>query len=55
MSPPDAPGAAAMRAQIALGKYGTDKDVAAAVAFIASSAARHITGTGLNVDGGMNA
>ncbi len=55
MSPPDAPGAAAMRAQIALGKYGTDKDVAAAVAFIASSAARHITGTGLNVDGGTNA
>ncbi|MFJ6328415.1 MULTISPECIES: SDR family oxidoreductase [Rhizobium] len=55
MSPPDAPGAEAMRAQIALGRYGTDKDVAAAVAFIASPAARHITGTGLNVDGGMNA
>jgi len=55
MSPPDAPGAEAMRAQIALGRYGTDRDVAAAVAFIASPAARHITGTGLNVDGGMNA
>jgi len=55
MSPPDAPGADAMRAQIALGRYGTDRDVAAAVAFIASPAAKHITGTGLNVDGGMNA
>lgn len=55
MSPPDAPGAEAMRAQIALGRYGTDRDVAAAVAFIASPAARHITGTGLSVDGGMNA
>jgi len=55
MSPPDAPGAAAMRAQIALGRYGTDRDVATAVAFIAGPSGRHITGTGLNVDGGMNA
>ncbi len=55
MSPPDGPGAEVMRSQIALGRYGTDKDVAAAVAFIASPAAKHITGTGLNVDGGINA
>lgn len=55
MNPADGAGADAMRAHIALGRYGTDADVAAAVAFIASPAARHITGSGLSVDGGVNA
>lgn len=55
MNPADGPGAEAMRSHIALGHYGTDKDVAEAVAFIASPAAKHITGTGLSVDGGCNA
>lgn len=55
MNPAHGPGADAMRAHIALGHYGTDEDVAAAVAFIASPAAKHITGTGLSVDGGVNA
>ncbi|KHL25498.1 oxidoreductase [Croceibacterium mercuriale] len=35
-----------------LGRFGQPEDVAAAVAFLASPAARQITGTILNVDGG---
>jgi 3-oxoacyl-[acyl-carrier protein] reductase len=37
-----------------LGRLGAPDDVAAAVAFLASDAARHITGTVLVVDGGQN-
>ena len=36
-----------------LGRFGEPSDVAAAVAFFASPAARHITGAILNVDGGQ--
>lgn len=39
--------------QIPLGKAGSPKDVANAVAFLASEAAGYITGQVLNVDGGM--
>jgi len=41
------------RSLIPLGRYGTPADVAAAVAFLASPAARQITGTIVNVDGGV--
>jgi len=40
-------------AQIPLGRYGADTDIAAAVAFLASEAAGYITGHTLDVNGGM--
>jgi 3-oxoacyl-[acyl-carrier protein] reductase len=43
----------AMLAQIPLKRPGTDRDVAAAVAFLASDEAGYITGHVLNVNGGM--
>jgi 3-oxoacyl-[acyl-carrier protein] reductase len=39
--------------QIPLARYGTDADIAAAVAFLASDAAGYITGHTLDVNGGM--
>jgi NAD(P)-dependent dehydrogenase (short-subunit alcohol dehydrogenase family) len=55
MSPSEGRLADVMRSQMALGRFGEVGDVAAAVAFLASPAARHVTGTGLVIDGGMNA
>ncbi len=43
----------AILAQIPLARYGEDKDIAAAVAFLASDAASYITGHTLDVNGGM--
>jgi 3-oxoacyl-[acyl-carrier protein] reductase len=43
----------AMTSQIPLARPGTDADIAAAVAFLASDAAAYITGHTLDVNGGM--
>jgi NAD(P)-dependent dehydrogenase (short-subunit alcohol dehydrogenase family) len=37
-----------------LGRYNKPADIAAAVTFLASSAARQVTGVVLNVDGGLS-
>ncbi|KHT17524.1 MULTISPECIES: 3-oxoacyl-ACP reductase family protein [Pectobacterium] len=55
MNPADGEYSEAQRSSIALGHYGKPEDIAAAVAFLASPAARQITGTGITVDGGSNA
>jgi 3-oxoacyl-[acyl-carrier protein] reductase len=55
MNPADGAGAKAQLATISLGHYGTSEDVAAAVTFLAGPGAKQITGTGLVVDGGVNA
>jgi 3-oxoacyl-[acyl-carrier protein] reductase len=44
---------AAMTSQIPLARAGTDRDIAAAVAFLASDDAAYITGHTLDVNGGM--
>jgi 3-oxoacyl-[acyl-carrier protein] reductase len=44
---------AGVTAQIPLGRQGTDKEIAAAVAFLASEDAAYITGHTLDVNGGM--
>ena len=46
-------GAALGGLQIPLGRYGTPDEVAAAVAFLASSEASYITGAVLNMSGGL--
>jgi 3-oxoacyl-[acyl-carrier protein] reductase len=52
-NPADGEFAEFQRALSPLGRFGEPGDVAAAVAFFASPAARHITGAILNVDGGQ--
>ena len=55
MNPEDGEQAEAQRQMIAVGHYGQPQDIAAAVTFLASPAAGQISGTGLDVDGGLNA
>ncbi|MNT90864.1 Diacetyl reductase [(S)-acetoin forming] [compost metagenome] len=55
MNPAHGPDAGYLRSQIALGRFGSPTDVAKAVAYLAGPDGRHITGTGLVVDGGINA
>jgi 3-oxoacyl-[acyl-carrier protein] reductase len=52
MNPEEGEFADFQRSLIPLGRYGQPEDIAAAVAFLATPAARQITGTILNVDGG---
>lgn len=54
MNPDSGEFADLQRASIPLGRYGDPQDVAVAVAFLASPAARQITGAILTVDGGFN-
>jgi NAD(P)-dependent dehydrogenase (short-subunit alcohol dehydrogenase family) len=53
MNPADGEAAEFQRSLSPLGRYGAPEDIAAAVAFLASPAARHITGAILTVDGGQ--
>lgn len=55
MNPDDGEFADAIRPLIATGQYGQAEDVAAATVFLASPAAKQITGAALLIDGGMNA
>jgi 3-oxoacyl-[acyl-carrier protein] reductase len=54
MNPANGDFAEFQRNLMPLGRYGKPQDVAAAVAFLASPGAKHITGVILNVDGGLN-
>jgi 3-oxoacyl-[acyl-carrier protein] reductase len=42
-----------MKSMIPLGRFGTDKEIASAVMFLASDEAAYITGQVLDVNGGM--
>lgn len=53
LTPPGAEGQAAARASVPLGRYGRKEEIAAAACFLASAEAAYITGTILDVDGGM--
>jgi len=55
MNPSNGPYSSGQVQLTALGRYGKPEEIAAAVAFLSSSAAQYITGTALTVDGGANA
>jgi 3-oxoacyl-[acyl-carrier protein] reductase len=55
MNPDGTDFSASIKANTALGRYGRPEEVAAAIAFLASPTASYITGTTLDVDGGISA
>jgi 3-oxoacyl-[acyl-carrier protein] reductase len=55
MNPADSEFAAQFLGAIPLGRYGKAEEVAGAVAFLAGPDASYITGTTLNIDGGITA
>jgi len=55
MNPENGPFAEVQKGLTALHRYGQPEDIAAAVAFLASTEANYVTGATLNVDGGISA
>jgi len=55
MNPADSAGADGLTGLMALGRYARVGDIASAVGFLVGPTAGNITGTGITVDGGMNA
>jgi 3-oxoacyl-[acyl-carrier protein] reductase len=55
MNPANGPLSAAMKAQGALGRYGTADEIAAMVAWLAGPEAAYVTGASLSIDGGFSA
>jgi 3-oxoacyl-[acyl-carrier protein] reductase len=55
MNPADGAFSDMQKAGTALGRYGRPEEIAATVAFLASTGAAFITGASINVDGGYNA
>jgi 3-oxoacyl-[acyl-carrier protein] reductase len=55
MNPSHGPAAELLKQFMALGRYGTSDDIANAVAFLASTKAKYVTGSTLTIDGGANA
>lgn len=53
MNPADGKSADFQRSLMPLGRFAAPADIATAVAFLASPAARHLTGTIITVDGGL--
>src|SRR5437868_13660481 len=55
MNPSDTEFAQTLKATSPLGRYGRPEEVAAAIVFLAGPEASYITGTTLDVDGGLSA
>ncbi|HEY4318413.1 MAG TPA: 3-oxoacyl-ACP reductase family protein [Herbaspirillum sp.] len=55
MNPADSDFAATLKGLMAVGRYGTDREIAGFVAYLASPEAAYITGASLTIDGGFAA